>query len=269
MRSDQFFRNDQMPFVELRYTEGSAVSFKPHIHQTLSIGGVSIGEVLYSVDGVESILKPGSLAIINPETLHSCNPANGAERSFSMLYLDPAWCYKIQQSLWHITSFLKLDVIRIDDDPLYSLYCTTTENLMDDKIHLQEKEQNLFELLTSIFSIACRPQNNRIERTEDIQTLKQLLSEDLHKDFPLHSLAEELQANPYTLIRGFKAATGLTPHAYRMNCRIEMAKSLLREGRDIADTALECGFFDQSHFHRHFKAMTTITPREYLVNFIQ
>lgn len=54
-----------------------------------------------------------------------------------------------------------------------------------------------------------------------------------------------------------------------MNCRIEQAKEFLREGRDITDTALECGFFDQSHFHRHFKAMTTVTPQEYRVNFIQ
>jgi AraC-like DNA-binding protein len=38
---------------------------------------------------------------------------------------------------------------------------------------------------------------------------------------------------------------------------------------DIAETALECGFFDQSHFHRHFKAMTTVTPQEYRVNFVQ
>jgi AraC-like DNA-binding protein len=48
-----------------------------------------------------------------------------------------------------------------------------------------------------------------------------------------------------------------------MNCRIEHARSLLQKGRTIADTALACGFFDQSHFHHHFKAMTTVTPKQY------
>jgi AraC-like DNA-binding protein len=62
---------------------------------------------------------------------------------------------------------------------------------------------------------------------------------------------------------------GITPHAYRLNCRIDRARELLRQGRDIAETALECGFYDQSHLHRHFKAVTTVTPREYQVNFIQ
>lgn len=76
-------------------------------------------------------------------------------------------------------------------------------------------------------------------------------------------------ANPYTLLRHFKAKVGITPHAYRMNCRIELARNYLQQGMEIADTALQCSFFDQSHFHRHFKAMTTVTPREYQLNFIQ
>ena len=54
-----------------------------------------------------------------------------------------------------------------------------------------------------------------------------------------------------------------------MNCRIDLARTLLQKGTDIGEVALVCGFFDQSHFHRHFKAMTTVTPREYQLNFIQ
>mgnify|MGYP000426327166 FL=1 len=61
----------------------------------------------------------------------------------------------------------------------------------------------------------------------------------------------------------------MTPRGWRMDCRIERARALLQEGMAIGEVALACGFFDQSHFHRHFKTMTTVTPREYQLNFVQ
>ncbi len=85
----------------------------------------------------------------------------------------------------------------------------------------------------------------------------------------MREMALQLDANPYTLLRQFRAATGITPHAYWLNCRIELAKMLLQKGMDVSQVALECGFYDQSHFHRHFKAITAVTPKEYQVNFIQ
>jgi AraC-like DNA-binding protein len=269
MRSDRFFKNPLLSFAELRYSKGSTDSFKPHMHHTLSIGAIDQGEVLYDVNGEKATLAPGSLVLINPETLHACNPATATGRSYYMLHLDADWCFQVQQSMWEVNRFVEVEKIRIDDGSLYNQYCETMEHLMDERVHLQEKEQMLYDLVSGIFSVACRLQAIRKERRGNIEQLKQLLAADLQKDLPIISLAKEMDINPYTLIRSFKAATGITPHAYRMNCRIEQARALLREGWDIAETALECGFFDQSHFHRQFKAMTTVTPQKYRVNFIQ
>lgn len=269
MRSERFFNNSLLPFVELRYSTGSAASFKPHMHRTLSVGALELGEAIYTINGNEVLLVPGSLALINPEALHTCNPIDPIGRSYYMLFFDTEWCLQVQQSMWEVDAFVAMSKFKIDDEPLYRLYCTTVGHLMNEAIHLQEKEQMMFDLAVEIFTLACEMQKPKKENKASIEKLKYLLSVDLQKDLPLNLLANRIDANPYTLIRVFKAETGLTPHAYRMNCRIEQAKKLLRQGRDITETALECGFFDQSHLHRYFKAMTTVTPKEYLVNFVQ
>ena len=57
--------------MECRYSTNSGRYYKPHMHKAFCIGAIDRGEVIYQVDGELVKLQPGSLALINPETLHS------------------------------------------------------------------------------------------------------------------------------------------------------------------------------------------------------
>ncbi|KRE02073.1 hypothetical protein ASE63_06765 [Bosea sp. Root381] len=65
----------------------------------------------------------------------------------------------------------------------------------------------------------------------------------------------------------FRRQVGLTPHRFICHRRIGYAKRLLRDGVPMALAASEAGFFDQSHFSRHFKNICGITPGRYLREF--
>lgn len=77
----------------------------------------------------------------------------------------------------------------------------------------------------------------------------------------LSALAREVHASPYHLSRVFHAGTGLTlqRHANRLRLR-EALRRLLDDRRDPAVVAVECGFFDQSHFCNAFKREFGVTP---------
>ena len=262
----KFFKDKQLPFAECRYTRDSKDSFKPHLHRAFCVGAAEKGEILFQVSGDEILLKPGTIALINPETLHSCNPGASGARSFSMLYLDLNWCISIQQSLWQNIEFIPVDCKIARDSALYQLYYETIECLFKQS-HLLEKEQKLVVLAETVFARCCYPTVPVLTRDKELSACKDWLSSDLEEDQTLEYFASGKNINPYTLLRNFRASYGVTPYAYRLNCRIEHARKLLQQGVEVGDVAQMCGFFDQSHFHRHFKAMTSITPKQYQCNF--
>jgi AraC-like DNA-binding protein len=62
----------------------------------------------------------------------------------------------------------------------------------------------------------------------------------------------------------FRQRFGASPYRYLCGVRIERAQSLLLAGVPGAKVAAEVGFFDQSHFGRHFKRCCGMTPSMFL-----
>jgi len=89
------------------------------------------------------------------------------------------------------------------------------------------------------------------------------LHDHWREDFDLDHLALEAGVSAYHRVRIFARRVGMPPSAYRRNLRVLAARRLLRSGRPAVEVALECGFYDQSHLNRHFKAATGVTPRQF------
>ncbi|NJP21065.1 MAG: helix-turn-helix transcriptional regulator [Hydrococcus sp. CRU_1_1] len=63
----------------------------------------------------------------------------------------------------------------------------------------------------------------------------------------------------------FKQSTGLSPHRYVIQHRIERAKELLHcQELSISDISTQLGFADHSHFTRYFKRIIGVTPKQFV-----
>jgi len=62
----------------------------------------------------------------------------------------------------------------------------------------------------------------------------------------------------------FKQSTGLAPHQYLIQCRVNRAKYLLSKGNAIADVAYKVGFANQAHLNYHLKRLLGVTPKAVL-----
>lgn len=90
-------------------------------------------------------------------------------------------------------------------------------------------------------------------------------------DFISANLAETLQLSELAALSGlstshfgraFKGSTGMPPHRWHLNLRIERARAMLTDAdASLADVACAIGFADQSHFTRVFTAVVGVPPR--------
>lgn len=77
-------------------------------------------------------------------------------------------------------------------------------------------------------------------------------------------LAEIAEVSVSTLERSFKKLFQLTPSQYLMRVRLHAARRALAEtDQDINRIALDCGFCDQSHFTKKFRAAFGLTPSQF------
>jgi len=61
--------------------------------------------------------------------------------------------------------------------------------------------------------------------------------------------------------RSFKSTFGYSPHAFVIRRRVELAaKYMLQTDASLSGIALGCGFVDQAHFCKHFRAIIGRTP---------
>jgi AraC-like DNA-binding protein len=260
--TNRFWRDPALPFVESRYASDSAACYTPHTHPTLSIGAIDSGHIVMSLGAQRIPLQSGCLVIVEPHQVHACNATNGGPWSYQMLYLDAAWARQVFAESGAPAELALPPALR--QPASYQAYCRLNA-LLFSPASADEKEAALIAFLGDLL-VACLPLASAAKpntATPDLAALKTLLSEHCDRPWPLAELAARAGLSRYQLIRAFRADSGMTPHAWLLDARINRAKQLLRAGQPLAEVAHQLHFADQSHFQRVFKERVAATPKAY------
>ena len=94
-----------------------------------------------------------------------------------------------------------------------------------------------------------------------LRRVLEYIERNLDSKLKWDELAATIGLDPFRFARGFKRATGMTPHRYIMATRVQRAMELLaREGTSIATVALDVGCSCQSHLTTLFRMHAGTTP---------
>lgn len=265
MNDQRYWCDPQLPFVESRLASHSRACYVPHTHDTLSIGAVDSGHSNYACGDDRARLGPGSLVLIPAMRVHSCNPDTESEWSYQMLHLDVAWASAVLRESGSADADAVLARPSINQNrEAYLRYCALNR-LLFSNADSAEKEAALILFVSErswLGEARDVPPVPRIAAGR-LARITGLLHDAYGERLPIAQLAQMAGMSRYAFIRAFRAATGMSPHAYQLDLRINAARRLLRHGQALTAIAHELGFADQAHFQRAFKERVAMTPGAY------
>lgn len=269
----RFWRDPDLPGVEMRFSNYNQDAFRDHKHEAFSVAIILTGRTVFMLEGSPHKAGAGQIALIPERAVHACNPAPDSVMSYYTFYLDSALLKDAAREALGPEAPMPVFSPVVDDDDLFAQWRDLTQAISEGASRL-EKQSRLVQCLSeTITRHARRPARNTpaapLSSVESdnadavAKTVAKHLEENLATNITLDQLAELTGLSRFHLLRLFKEQTGLPPHAYQNQLRVDQAKTLLASGMAISQVAPEVGFTDQSHLTRIFKQYTGATPRQY------
>jgi AraC-like DNA-binding protein len=248
-----------LPHVEAVEARSSH-TFPRHTHDSYGIGLIVSGaQRSWSGRGMVEAGR-GDLITCNPGEVHDGAPI-GDTRGWKIIYLAPRVVAEIVVDIRDGTStdFEFVDPViqrRVQAHGFEAAYDALTGRCAD----AQRAQERLVLLLAGLLEHRRR---SSALGAPDLARAKARIDDDPTIPITLAELAREAGTSRFQLLRGFAKLTGLTPHAYIVQRRLDAARTMIASGHSLANAAAASGFADQSHLSRVFTRRYGVTPGAY------
>lgn len=238
----------------------SAHAFGRHTHDQFGIGVILRG-AQKSMSGRGMVeARAGDIITVNPGEVHDGSPLGEGGRAWRMLYFDPAALAGPVDALAGSRAELAHPALRdaASAARFLSLFRAMTDPCGGaSEIEVQES------LLLLLARLVDHRQRQRPGIPQAITQARARIDDDPAAPLSLDGLAAIGGVSRFQLVRGFARLTGLTPHAYLVQRRLQTARTLIARGMSLAEAAHAAGFADQSHMTRLFARTYGLSPGLY------
>ena len=244
-------------------------TFSRHTHEGYAIGVIEAGIEGFRYQGANHAAPPGSIIIVHPGEVHTGYAVTKSGWTYRMFYPKPDIVQKAASEVADCWQPLPYFPAIIQDEQLAARLRYLHLCLENSASKLEKESLFLSTFARLIGKYAQTPPPIKPISTEAsaVKLVREYLTVNYEKNTSLEQLSNLVNLKPLRLLRVFHKAVGLPPHAYLIQVRVAEAKKLLAMGMPIVDVAIETGFSDQSHLHRHFKHIVGVTPGKYVRGF--
>jgi AraC family transcriptional regulator len=193
------------------------------------------------------------------------------EAAFLQLLLDPAHLLQLHQELHDRTHVELIPQLTTLFDPLiYHIALALRQAIATEMPSSQLYADTMATALTAHLLTHYTREQPKPQRAigkltaRQLEQVREYILSHLDQDVRLADLATVAGLSEFHFARLFKQATGLSPHQFHLQYRVEQAKRLLSDPEaEIADVAQQVGFANQAHLNRQFKRWVGVTPHQF------
>jgi AraC-like DNA-binding protein len=240
-------------------------AYARHTHETYAVAAILSGCETFFHRGEQHYAGPGAVAVVCPDEIHDGEPYGGGFE-YRTFYPSPELMQEIAEDVagrplsrppWFRHSVMHDPELALAHAQLHACLCREDRWASE-----MEQDTRLIDYLARLIArwadLDGLPQVRGCSK--GIARVRDYLDSHLGQEAELAELARIAGLSRSHFIRAFRKETGLTPHAYLLDRRFRAASRLLGQGEAPGDVAAACGFFDQSHLNRVFKARMGVTP---------
>jgi AraC-like DNA-binding protein len=137
-----------------------------------------------------------------------------------------------------------------------------------DRFHQFMELMSIFQFLAvsdEFEDLEVRPISSQtiLKQQERMHRIHQFVEMNFQKPIDTQQIAEEVNLTLPAFCRYFKKATKLTYTDFVNQYRVQFAKKLLIQDKNVTETCFECGFESLSYFNRIFKKFAGVSPSEF------
>ncbi|APA84221.1 AraC family transcriptional regulator [Paraburkholderia sprentiae WSM5005] len=264
--SARYWRTPLLPGADLLTAEYHDHEFAPHWHDAYTIPVIVAGAECYRYRGENHVAEAGSVPVINPGELHTGSKAVEAGWRYRVMYAPVEFLRALADEVAGKPQGLPWFAPGVIRDADLATRLARAHRLLEAGDDALAAEAAMLDALSTLLVryAQTRPAYARVA-TDDtrVALMQERLSGDLVEPVTLAELARAAGLSPFHAARLFTRSTGLPPHAWRNQVRLQRALAPLRAGVPVTDVAAASGFTDQSHFTRHFRRTFGVPPGQW------
>lgn len=262
----RFWHDPNFDNLELVHAKYITHTFSRHTHEGYVIALMEEGVEAFRYRGSLHQAPAGSIVVIHPGEVHTGYAGVKSGWTYRRFYFDTSLLQKAAAEVSDEFRSIPYFPVAVFQDRQLEAQLRRLHICLETSTSWLEKESYLlwtFAQLVARYS-ETPPAIKPVGREEAaVKHVQEYLQASYLENVSLEQLANIVDLKPLRLLRVFRQAVGLPPHAYLVQIRIALAKKLLAKGMPIAQVAADTGFTDQSHLTKHFKRTVGVTPGQY------